>query len=283
VAEIVVPVMAVGYFAAALTRDRPESRRSAGGPVADCQQRAFGLDSAVGGGIGVAIMQGVKRGLFSNEAGLGSAPNVAAVAYVPHPANQGIVQAFSVFIDTLVMCSCTALIILLSDVYQPGAEGVSGVALTQSALASHLGDWGGAFVSVALVLFAFSSIMYNYYLGENSLNFFSEENRTLFTVFRVLVLALVFWGAAQDLGTVFGFADLTMGLLGLVNLVGLLWMTRLGLRLLRDYDAQLARGVAPRLDPQDWQDVALDPRAWPALDDAGSTGDAPGARSPARS
>jgi AGCS family alanine or glycine:cation symporter len=282
VAEIVVPVMAVGYLAAALIVIGL-NLDAVPAVLWQIVSSALGLDSAVGGGVGIAVMQGIKRGLFSNEAGLGSAPNVAAVAYVPHPASQGIVQAFSVFIDTLVMCSCTALIILLSDVYQPGAEGVSGVALTQSALASHLGDWGGAFVSVALVLFAFSSIMYNYYLGENSLNFFSEENRTLFTVFRVLVLALVFWGAAQDLGTVFGFADLTMGLLGLVNLVGLLWMTRLGLRLLRDYDAQLARGVAPRLDPQDWQDVALDPRAWPALDDAGSTGDAPGARSPARS
>jgi AGCS family alanine or glycine:cation symporter len=104
----------------------------------------FGLDSAVGGGVGIAVMQGVKRGLFSNEAGLGSAPNVAAVAYVPHPANQGIVQAFSVFIDTLVMCSCTALIILLSDVYQPGMRGVSGVALTQNGACQHLGAWGGA-------------------------------------------------------------------------------------------------------------------------------------------
>ena len=261
VAEIVVPVMAVGYFLAALLviglnlSEVPAT-------LAYIARSAFGLESAVGGGIGVAIMQGVKRGLFSNEAGLGSAPNVAAVAYVPHPANQGIVQAFSVFIDTLVMCSCTALIILLSDVYQPGATGVSGVALTQGALASHVGSWGGGFVSVALVLFAFSSIMYNYYLGENSLNYFSEENRTLFTVFRVLVLGLVLWGSQQDLGTVFGFADLTMGLLGIVNLVGLVWMFRIGMRLLRDYDRQVDAGESPRLDPEQWRDLDIDPRAW---------------------
>jgi AGCS family alanine or glycine:cation symporter len=191
---------------------------------------AFGFEPALGGGLGVAVMQGVKRGLFSNEAGLGSAPNVAAVATVAHPASQGIVQAFSVFIDTLVMCSCTALIILLSDVYTSSGPDVSGVALTQNALAEHLGAWGGSFVSVALVLFAFSSIMYNYYLGENSLNYFSEENQRLFIVYRVLVLGLVFWGAAQDLGTVFSFADLTMGLLGVVNLIGLIWMSRLALR-----------------------------------------------------
>ena len=261
VAEVVVPIMAVGYFLAAIVviglnlSEVPAT-------LAYIARSAFGFESAVGGGIGVAIMQGVKRGLFSNEAGLGSAPNVAAVAYVPHPANQGIVQAFSVFIDTLVMCTCTALIILLSDVYQPGAADVSGVALTQGALASHVGAWGGAFVSVALVLFAFSSIMYNYYLGENSLNYFSEENRTLFNIFRVLVLGLVLWGSQQDLGTVFGFADLTMGLLGIVNLVGLVWMFRIGMRLLRDYDRQIAEGESPRLDPEQWSDLDIDPRAW---------------------
>jgi AGCS family alanine or glycine:cation symporter len=262
VAEIVVPVMAVSYFAAALLVIGLNITEV---PAVFMQivTGAFGLDSALGGGIGVAIMQGVKRGLFSNEAGLGSAPNVAAVAYVPHPANQGIVQAFSVFIDTLVMCSCTALIILLSDVYQPGDASVSGIALTQNALAEHLGAWGGNFVSIALVLFAFSSIMYNYYLGENSLNYFSEENRQLFTVFRILVLGLVFWGAAQDLGTVFGFADLTMGLLGVVNLIGLLWMSKLALRLLRDYDQQLAAGKQPRLHADDYADLDIDRRAWP--------------------
>ena len=129
VAEIVVPVMALGYLLVALVvigLNISEVPAVLGGIV----KSAFGLDSAVGGGIGVALMQGIKRGLFSNEAGLGSAPNVAAVAYVPHPVNQGIVQAFSVFIDTLVMCTCTALIILLSDVYQPGSGGVSGIALT---------------------------------------------------------------------------------------------------------------------------------------------------------
>lgn len=261
VAEVVVPVMAIGYLVAALLVIGLNIERVPG-VLATIVSSAFGLDPAIGGGLGVAIMQGVKRGLFSNEAGLGSAPNVAAVAFVEHPASQGIVQAFSVFIDTLVMCSCTALIILLSDSYIPGAGDISGVALTQNALAGHLGAWGGSFVSVALVLFAFSSIMYNYYLGENSLNFFSEDNARLFAIFRVLVLGLVFWGAAQDLGTVFAFADLTMGLLGVVNLVGLAWMSRLALRLLRDYDSQVAAGRVPRLDPDDYADLDIDRRAW---------------------
>ncbi|MBN7795441.1 alanine/glycine:cation symporter family protein [Parahaliea mediterranea] len=261
VAEIVVPIMAVGYFVAALAvlglnlSEIPAM-------LALIVKSAFGLEPAVGGGLGVALMQGVKRGLFSNEAGLGSAPNVAAVAHVPHPANQGIVQAFSVFIDTVIMCTCTALIILLSDIYQPGAAEVSGVALTQGAMASHVGAWGAGFVSVALVMFAFSSIMYNYYLGENSLNFFSEENQLLFNVFRCCVLALILWGSLQDLVTVFGFADFTMGLLGLVNLVGLVWMFRIGMRLLRDYDSQLAAGAEPRLRPEDYSDLDIDPSAW---------------------
>lgn len=261
VAEVVVPVMALGYLLAALLVLGLNVERIPQ-MLALIVNSAFGLDSAVGGGLGVALMQGVKRGLFSNEAGLGSAPNVAAVAHVPHPANQGVVQAFSVFIDTVIMCTCTALIILLSDVYQPGAPDVAGVALTQSALASHVGAWGAGFVSVALVLFAFSSMMYNYYLGENSLNFFSEENQHLFNIYRVLVLGLVLWGSLQDLGTVFGFADLTMGLLGLVNLVGLVWMFRIGMRLLKDYDSQLAAGGQPVLRPEDYADLDIDPRAW---------------------
>ena len=262
VAEILVPFMALAYLGAAvLVIGLNASEVPAA--LLDILRSAFGLDPALGGGIGAAIMQGVKRGLFSNEAGLGSAPNVAALAFVPHPVSQGIVQSFSVFIDTLLMCTCTALIILLSDSYRPGDAGVAGIALTQNALAEHLGVWGGHFVSIALALFAFSSILYNYYLGENGLNFCSAQNRRLCAAFRLVVLALVFWGAAQDLGTVFGFADLSMGLLGLVNLIGLLGMSRLALRLLRDYDEQLRAGRSPQFNPDDFADLDIDRGAWP--------------------
>ncbi|NVK40111.1 MAG: alanine:cation symporter family protein, partial [Oceanospirillaceae bacterium] len=165
VSEVLVPVMAGGYILIALVVLGLNLER-----IPDVfmliVNSAFGLEQAVGGGIGAAILMGVKRGLFSNEAGLGSAPNVAAVAYVPHPANQGIVQAFSVFIDTLIICSATAFIILLSGVYDPAsASEVGGVALTQASLAEHVGEWGRSFVSVALLLFGFSTILYNYYLG----------------------------------------------------------------------------------------------------------------------
>ncbi|MFG1489140.1 alanine:cation symporter family protein, partial [Oceanospirillum sp. HFRX-1_2] len=113
-----------------------------------------------------------------------------------------------VFIDTVILCSCTAFIILLSGVYDPAtADDVGGIALTQIALADHVGEWGRMFVSIALLLFGFSTILYNYYLGENSLNFFSEENQTLFNAFRVAIICLCCWGAIMDLGTVFAFAD----------------------------------------------------------------------------
>jgi|TARA_R100000005_G_scaffold70627_1_gene38198 AGCS family alanine or glycine:cation symporter len=262
VSEVIVPIMALMYFLAALVVIALHITEV---PAAlwIIVKSAFGLEQAVGGGLGAVILQGVKRGLFSNEAGLGSAPNVAAVAHVPHPANQGVVQAFSVFIDTMIMCSCTAVIILLSDVYQPGAADVDGVLLTQLAMGSHVGSWGATFVSVALVLFAFSSILYNYYLGDNSLSFFSHDNATVANGFRVAVLGLVFWGSLQDLSTVFGFAEITMGLLALVNLAGLVWMYRIGMRLLLDYDTQLRQGVEPRLHPEAWRDVDIDTKSWP--------------------
>jgi len=261
VAEVVVPIMAVGYFLMALV---VLALNIAEVPAVlwRIAASALGFEEAVAGGFAAVVMQGVKRGLFSNEAGLGSAPNVAAVAYVPHPANQGMVQSLSVFIDTIVMCSCTAAIILLSDAYRPGAAGVNGVALTQSALAGHVGAWGEGFVSVALLLFSFSSIMYNYYLGENSLNYFSGENRQLFNGFRVLVLALVLWGAMQDLTTVFAFADLTMGLLGAVNLTALALLAGVAFRLLKDYDRQRDAGLEPRLDAAAWSDLDIDVSAW---------------------
>jgi AGCS family alanine or glycine:cation symporter len=172
------------------------------------------------------------------------------------------VQSLSVFIDTLILCSATAVIILLSDAYQPGEAGVNGVALTQAALGGHVGSWGEGFVSVALLLFAFSSIMYNYYLGENSLNYFSEENQKLFTVFRILVLVLVMWGSLQDLGTVFGFIDLTMGLLGVVNLAAVALLVPIAFRLLKDFDTQRTQVEVPQLDPAQWADLDIDPRAW---------------------
>ncbi|QKZ07503.1 MULTISPECIES: alanine/glycine:cation symporter family protein [Pseudomonas] len=226
---------------------------------------AFGFDQAFGGLVGSAIVMGVKRGVFANEAGLGSAPNVAAVAQVEHPIAQGVVQAFSVFLDTFVICTCTALLILLSGFYTPGFEG-DGIALTQNSLAAVVGDWGRMFISVALALFVFTSILYNYYLGENSLRFLVGENRKALVGYRALVLALIVWGAVEDLSTVFAFADITMTLLAFVNLIALALLFNVGLRLLADYDAQRKAGIkTPVFDAAQFPDLDIDAKAWPAV------------------
>ncbi len=265
-ADVLVPIMAFSYIGMALVvigmnlSEVPAT-------FAMIFKAAFGLEPAFAGGIGAAIMMGVKRGLFSNEAGLGSAPNVAAVAEVKHPAAQGIVQSLSVFIDTLLVCTSTALIILLSGVYQPGSE-MAGVVLTQTALAAEVGEWGRVFVSIALLLFVFTTLIYNYYLGENALGFFSQKRGPV-VIYRVLVVALVLWGSVQDLGTVFAFADVTMGLLAICNLIALALLFKVGLRLMRDYDAQIKAGVeSPVFDPQKFADLDLDPKVWQAPADA---------------
>lgn len=134
--------------------------------------------------------------------------------------------------------------------------------LTQTALAAEVGEWGRVFVSMALLLFVFTTLVYNYYLGENALGFFSQK-RWLVQVYRVLVMALVLWGSMQDLSTVFGFADVTMGLLALVNLAALFMLFKVGLRLMRDYDSQIQAGVqSPVLDARQFADLDLDPQVW---------------------
>lgn len=262
VADLLVPVKTLVYIAVTLyvivlQFDHVPAM------LATIVRSAFGLDQAFGGLVGAAIVMGVKRGVFANEAGLGSAPNVAAVAQVEHPVAQGVVQAFSVFLDTFVICTCTALLILLSGFYTPGFEG-DGIALTQNSLAAVVGDWGRMFISVALALFVFTSILYNYYLGENSLRFLLGENRKALIGYRALVLALILWGAVEDLGTVFAFADITMTLLAFVNLIALFFLFKIALRLLQDYDDQRAAGVkTPVFDASRFPDLDLDRKAWP--------------------
>ncbi len=264
--EFIVPVMAVGYLLIALIvialnlNEIPSL-------ISMIVNEAFNPSSAIGGGIGAVILQGAKRGMFSNEAGLGSAPNVAAVAYVAHPVQQGIVQSFSVFIDTIILCSCTAFIILLSGVYQPGVEGVQGVLLTQNALIEHIGPYGGYFVTIALLLFGFSSMLYNYYLAENSVNFFIRGNTTAFNIFRLIVVTLIIWGSFQDLGSVFSFADLAMGLLAVINLIVIALLYKPVLQLIKGYDRQLKEGKKPVLRYNDYTDFKIDKKIWKEIVD----------------
>jgi len=266
ISEVIVPVMAGSYLLIALVviilniSEIPNL-------IAMIVNEAFNPSSAIGGGIGAVILQGAKRGMFSNEAGLGSAPNVAAVAYVAHPVQQGIVQSFSVFIDTIILCSCTAFIILLSGVYTPGEVGVQGVLLTQNALIEHIGPLGGYFITLALFLFGLSSILYNYYLAENSLNFFTRGNTSLFTVFKVFCIALILWGAFQNLASIFAFADLTMGLLAVINMAVIAILYKPVLKLIKGYDRQLKEGKTPVLRYNDYKEFNIDETTWKEIVD----------------
>ncbi|MDP5219822.1 alanine/glycine:cation symporter family protein [Ruegeria sp. 2205SS24-7] len=262
-ADVVIPVMAFGYIGMALLII-VINITSIPAVLWDIVANALGFREAVAGGMGAAIAQGLRRGLFSNEAGLGSAPNVAATAYVKHPVSQGITQSFSVFIDTIIICSCTAFVILLADVYQPGAEGVDGVALTQQSMVSHVGGWAQYFLTFAILLFAFSSIMYNYYLGENAMTFLSE-NPMAILVLRIAIIGIVFLGAVAPGATaVFSFSDPMMGILAVVNLLALMMLFPVALRLISDFQDQVASGVAkPVFDPANFEDLDTDPTAWP--------------------
>ena len=266
VADVIVPVMAFGYILLALLvivmniGDLP-------GVIRSIFANAFGFEEAVSGGMGAALAQGLRRGLFSNEAGLGSAPNVAATADVRHPVSQGITQSLSVFIDTFVICSCTAFVILLGKVYVPGAEGIDGVALTQQSLVSHLGDWAQYALTAAILLFAFSSIIYNYYLGENAMSIMTEHPVAIHGL-RLVVVAIVFIGAvAPGASAVFFFSDPMMGILAVVNLLALMMLFPTAQRLIVDFRQQLAAGVLrPVLDPDKFKDLNIDRTAWTGID-----------------
>ena len=192
------------------------------------------------------MLNGVKRGLFSNEAGMGSAPNIAAAATpVPHhPSSQGFVQALGVFIDTLVICSCTALMILLSGVYVPGGE-LTGTQLTQAALASISACIGPYFIAVAIFFFAFTSIIGNYSYSEMAMVYLGVGDATGLLVLRVVVLLMVVWGALQAVATVFNAADASMGLMATINLIAIVALSGTVVKLTRDYFAQRATGLEP--------------------------------------
>ena len=262
VSDVVVPIMAIGYLAMALIVILLNIT-SLPGVIYDIVTNAFGLQEAVGGGMGAAVAQGLRRGLFSNEAGLGSALNVAATAEVRHPISQGITQSFSVFIDTIIICSCTAFVILLGDVYVPGAEGIDGVALTQQSMVSHLGTWVQYFLSGAILLFSFSSIIYNYYLGENAMTVLTKSPLGILGL-RIAIIAIVFLGATAPAATaVFFFSDPMMGILALVNLLAIMMLFPVAMRLLRDFRRQLKAGVErPVLNPDDYADLDIDRDAW---------------------
>ena len=240
VSAVLVPVMAIGYVILAIViivmnfELLPRVFKV-------ILEDAFGIKQIAGGGIGATIMNGVKRGLFSNEAGEGSAPNVAATASVTHPVKQGLIQALGVFTDTLLVCSCTSFIILISGLYQ--TPGLNGIALTQSALQSEVGSVGPIFIAIAIFLFAFSSIIGNYYYGEANIRFITQNN-TVMTMYRIASAGLmVMFGALASFELVWNIVDFFMAFLTACNLVAIILLGRYAFRLLDDYCRQKRQGI----------------------------------------
>ncbi|MGN7470645.1 alanine/glycine:cation symporter family protein [Brevibacillus sp. SAFN-007a] len=205
-------------------------------------KNAFGFDQVAGGTLGAALMHGVKRGLFSNEAGMGSAPNAAATATTSHPVKQGLIQAFGVLTDTLIICTSTAFIILLSGAYKQSE--LSGIELSQAALSIHLGDWASATLAVMIFLFAFSTLIGNYYYGETNIEFL-KTSKTWLMLYRVSVLAMVMFGAVAKVQLVWDLADLFMGLMVVVNLIAIFMLSKVAFAALRDYQVQKKAGKDP--------------------------------------
>ena len=206
-------------------------------------RNAFGAGQVIGGGVGTAIVFGFKRGLFSNEAGEGSAPNAAATAAISHPVKQGLIQALGVFTDTLLICSCTAFIILCSGLYASGANGIE---LTQLALTNEIGPIGSTLIAVLIFFFAFSSIIGNYYYGESNLYFMTQSRKVLLG-YRLFVGGLVFVGALATLDLAWGLVDLFMAIMTLCNLVAIILLGKYAVRCLDDYVAQRRAG---KKDPE---------------------------------
>jgi alanine or glycine:cation symporter, AGCS family len=258
----VLPVMALGYILIALIvifmhlGQLPHTFNV-------IVQSAFGVGPAaagLAGGMSAALLNGVKRGLFSNEAGMGSAPNAAATATTDHPAKQGLIQSLGVFVDTILVSTATALIILFSGVYTPGVTQESaGASLTQAALTKDFGTAGTWLMTVLVCVFAFSSVMGNYSYAEVNLDYLGAS-RTVINGFRLVVLASVGGGTLLALKAVWAFADISMGLMALVNLTALVLLSRWALGTLADYDA----GPAPfRLTGNRRLPAGLTSDSWP--------------------
>lgn len=241
VSQTIVPVMAILYIAVALfvlvinVTEIPSMFKL-------IFENAFGIREVAGGGFGAAIMLGIKRGLFSNEAGMGSAPNAAATADVSHPAKQGLIQAFGVFFDTILVCSATGLIVLTAGGYE-GSK-LEGIQITQNAFAHHIGSWSGIFVAIAILLFAYSSVLGNYYYGESNISYIRNSKVGMF-IYRIVVLLMVLFGTVASFDTVWKLADLTMAIMALINLYAIVRLFPIARKALIDYQRQRKAGKDP--------------------------------------
>jgi AGCS family alanine or glycine:cation symporter len=258
-AEVIVPFMALAYLLLALFVVGINLEK-----VPDVImlifRSAFGIQEVAAGGLGYAIAQamlnGVRRGLFSNEAGMGSAPNAAASAspYPPHPVSQGYVQMLGVFTDTIVICTATVAIILVSGEYVPNSD-VTGIELTQAALSSQVGEWGEIFVAIAIFFFAFTSIIANYFYSETNMIFLEHNHKAGLSLFRLAFLAMVMFGSVATLPVVWSLADVSMGVMAIVNLMAILLLSGVVVKLAKDYNRQLDAGKVPVFNADDFPEL----------------------------
>lgn len=242
ISSVIVPVMAVLYIGIGLVTmflnisDIPRVFKV-------IFENAFDFKAMAGGFAGSAIVIGVKRGLFSNEAGMGSAPNASASADVDHPVKQGLVQIISVFIDTILICSSTAMMLLVS-----GVEGISGtfdgIPYVQAAISSNVGEWGIHFITFSIFAFAFSSVIGNYFYAESNI-LFIKDNKVILNVFRVTCVLAVFLGAQADFSLVWNIADVTMGFMAVVNIIAMFLLGKVAIKVLKDYERQKKEGKNP--------------------------------------
>ena len=238
ITSVLVPVMAVIYILIGLVTmvmNVGELPRV----FATIFENAFDFKAMAGGFAGSAVVVGIKRGLFSNEAGMGSAPNASASADVEHPVKQGLVQIISVFIDTILICSSTAMMLLVS-----GVENMDGIPFVQKAISSNVGEWGIHFITISIFAFAFSSVIGNYYYAESNI-LFIKDNKTLLFLFRITCVVAVFLGAQADFSLVWNLADVTMGFMAIVNIIAIFLLGKTAFKVLSNYEEQKKQGKNP--------------------------------------
>ena len=239
-----VPIMGVIYVAVALIVIITHIGLLPG-VLATIFAEAFDFSAIFGGFAGSCVMYGIKRGLFSNEAGVGSAPNAAATAEVSHPVKQGLVQMLSVFIDTLLLCTCTAMMCLCSGV-QPTAE-MAGAPYVQAALANALGMAGPIFINISMVLFAFTTLLGNFYYVDDLITYIMNKvpSKTFMTCFRLVAAGVIWLGAGMSMSLVWDLADVLMGVMAIINIPVICILGTPAIKALKDYTAQKAAGKNP--------------------------------------
>lgn len=239
ITSVMVPVMATIYILIGLVtmalhiRELPQV-------FAMILENAFDFQAMAGALAGSAVVIGIKRGLFSNEAGMGSAPNASASAEVDHPVKQGLVQVISVFIDTLLICSSTAMMLLVSGV-EGKPEVLDGIPFVQAAIRANVGEWGIHFITFSIFAFAFSSLVGNYYYAESNI-LFIKNNKVLLFFFRISCIVAIFLGTQADFSLMWNIADITMGCMAIVNIVAIFLLGGIVFRALDHYEKQRKSG-----------------------------------------